>query len=169
MGRSDIVRFIPQASRKKKEMKNNMTIRKMLKNDYKNVYNLWLNTPGMGLNTTDDSEKGIGKYLLRNPNTCFVAEKDGEIIGVILSGHDGRRGLIYHMAVKVSERGQGTGNKLLEYAIEALKNEGISKVYIIVFKNNDAGNAYWEKRGFAIPVESIYRAKEIGKINRIDT
>jgi hypothetical protein len=39
----------------------------------------------------------------------------------------------------------------------------------MVFKNNDTGNAYWEKRGFTIPVESIYRAKEIGKINRIDT
>ena len=138
-----------------------MQVRKMLLSDYVNVYRLWLNTPGMGLNAKDDSEAGIKKYLLRNPSTCFVAEKDGEIIGAILSGHDGRRGLIYHLAVKVSEREQGAGNMLLEHALEALRNEGIQKVYIMVFKNNEAGNAFWEKRGFSIPDESIYRAKEI--------
>ena len=53
-----------------------MQIRKMLLSDYDSVYDLWLNTPGMGLNTTDDSKEGIEKYLRRNPNTCFVAEKD---------------------------------------------------------------------------------------------
>ena len=104
-----------------------------------------------------------------NPNTCFVAEKDKEIIGTILSGHDGRRGLIYHLAVKTSEREQGVGNALLENAIEALKNEGIAKVYIMVFKKNAEGNAFWEKRGFTIPDEIIYRAREITQIKHIVT
>jgi len=146
-----------------------MKVRKMLFSDYAKVYSLWLNTPGLGLNTTDDSEMGIEKYLRRNPDTCFVAEKDGEIIGVILSGHDGRRGLIYHLAVKVLEREQGIGNTLLECALEALRNEGIIKVYIMVFKNNETGHAFWEKRGFSIPDRTIYRAKAIVPIERIDT
>ena len=146
-----------------------MQIRKMLLSDYDQVYNLWLNTPGMGLNTIDDSKTGIEKYLLRNPNTCFVAEADSEIIGVILSGHDGRRGLIYHLAVRVSVREQGVGSALLECALEALREEGICKVYIMVFKNNEKGHAFWEKRGFTVPKESIYRAKEITLIEHIDT
>ena len=146
-----------------------MQIRKMLFSDYSEVYNLWRNTPGMGLNTTDDSMIRIERYLLRNPNTCFVAENNSEIIGVILSGHDGRRGLIYHLAVKTSEREQGVGNALLQHATEALKNEGISKVYLMVLKNNETGNAFWEKRGFTIPSESIYRAKEIAPIEHIET
>jgi len=144
-----------------------MQFRKMLLCDYHSVCKLWLNTPGIGLNDRDDSEAGIEKYLLRNPDTCFVAEKGNEIIGVILSGHDGRRGLIYHLAVKVSERERGVGNALIERAIEALKNEGITKVYIIVFKNNETGNAFWEKRGFTIPIETLYRAKEIIPLNYI--
>ena len=145
-----------------------MDIRKMLLSDYRDVYDIWVNTPGMGINEYDDSEAGIERYLLRNPETCFVAEKGIEIIGVILSGHDGRRGLIYHMAVKVPERGQGVGCALLDRALAALKNEGITKVYIVVFKNNAAGNAFWEKRGFAIPGESLYRAKEIISLKHID-
>ena len=80
-----------------------MHIRKMLPKDYDCVYNLWLKIPGMGLNTTDDSRAGILKYLKRNPNTCFVAETDNEIIGVIMSenafwekcGFAARNDLIY--------------------------------------------------------------------------
>ena len=144
-------------------------IRKMEIADYDGVYNLWTNMPGMGLNTADDSKDGIAKYLERNPGTCFVALKNNEIIGAILSGHDGRRGLIYHLAVKISEREQGVGNTLLDHATKALKNEGINKIYIMVFKNNKTGNAFWEKRGFTIPNESIYRAKEIASIEHIDT
>ena len=77
-----------------------MIIRTMAINDYGMVYDLWLNTPNMGLNNLDDSKEGIGKYLERNPRTCFVAEKDSKIFGVILSGHDGRRGYMHHTAVK---------------------------------------------------------------------
>jgi len=141
-----------------------MHVRQMIFSDYSSVYNLWATTSGIGLNDTDDSEAGIKKYLLRNPDTCFVAEDNGEIIGVILSGHDGRRGLIYHLAVKGSKRKQGVGNTLLEHAIDSLRNEGIAKVYITVFKNNETGNAFWDKRGFTIPDETLYRAKEILQI-----
>jgi len=146
-----------------------MRVRKMLTDDYNDVYDLWLNTPGMGLNDRDDSEAGIKKYLLRNPETCFVAEKDGEIIGVILSGHDGRRGLIYHLAVKPAERERGVGSALLSSAADALKNEGIAKVYAVVFKNNAAGNAFWEKHGFKIPEDTLYRAREIIPLIHTDT
>ncbi len=51
-----------------------MNIRKMTVADYESVYDLWLKTPGMGLNNLDDSRQGIEKYLQRNPETCFVKE-----------------------------------------------------------------------------------------------
>ena len=78
-------------------------IRIMTISDYEQVYALWLSIPGMGLNNLDDSKEGIEKYLKRNPSTCFVAEKNDSIIGVILSGHDGRRGYIHHTAVAEKE------------------------------------------------------------------
>jgi len=102
-----------------------MIIRKMKIDDYDCVYDLWLNTPGMGLNNLDDSRQGIEKYLKRNPETCFVAEKDNMIIGVILCGNDGRRGYIHHTAVSVSERRSGVGTALVDAAMNALKSEGL--------------------------------------------
>lgn len=70
-----------------------MQIRTMTIQDYEQVYALWLSTPGMGLNDKDDSPEGIARYLQRNPTTCFVAEENGVVIGALLSGHGGRRGV----------------------------------------------------------------------------
>lgn len=144
-------------------------IRAMKNEDYDRIYELWLKTPCMGLNDIDDSREGIQKYLLRNPNTCYVAEKDQQIIGIILSGHDGRRGYIHHMAVQQSQQRQGIGTALLNHAMEALEAEGITKVALVVFEANVKGNVFWEKNGFITREDLVYRNKAIKKVKRIDT
>jgi len=146
-----------------------MKIRIMTLDDYEKVYSLWLSTPNMGLNNLDDSKEGIGRYLKRNPNTCFVAEKEGNIIGVILAGHDGRRGFIHHTAVSVNEQKTGAGSALVEAAVSALKNEGICKAILVVFKKNEKGNKFWEKIGFTTREDLVYRDKALVEIIRIDT
>lgn len=146
-----------------------MNIRLMMINDYEKVYQLWLNTPGMGLNDIDDSREGIKKYLQRNPATCFVAEKDNTIIGVIISGHDGRRGYIYHMAVHQDYQRQGIGKQLLDHALEALDKEGINKVALVVFSHNQSGNDFWQKCGFEKREDLAYHNKAIHTLKRIDT
>lgn len=143
--------------------------RKMVITDYECLYKLWVATPGMGLNDVDDSKEGIEKYLRRNPNTCFVAEKDNEIVGAILTGHDGRRGVISHTVVSVDHQQQGIGTKLVDLALEALKEEGISKVLLVVFKNNQKGNSFWQKYGFTAREDLVYRNKTLRELNRIDT
>ena len=146
-----------------------MTIRKMTINDYEQVYSLWLSTPNMGLNNLDDSKDGIAKYLARNPNTCFVAERNGNIIGVILSGHDGRRGFIYHAAVAQSEQRQGIGATLVSEAMSALEREGINKTALLVMAKNESGNVFWEKQGFSPRSDLVYRNKVIKESVIIDT
>ena len=146
-----------------------MNIRVMTIDDYDGVYDLWINTPGMGLNTTDDSRVGIGKYLKRNPSTSFVAECDGRIIGVIMAGHDGRRGYIHHTAVLPDYRNQGIAKKLVDCAMSALDEEGINKVALVAFKTNDIGNSFWENIGFVERDDLVYRNKNIHILNRIDT
>jgi ribosomal protein S18 acetylase RimI-like enzyme len=141
-----------------------MDIRIMVTGDYERVYALWLRTPGMGLNMVDDSKEGIEKYLMRNPNTCFVAEKDGDIIGVILSGHDGRRGYIYHTAVDRENCRQGVGAALVNAVIAALNREGITRSALLIFTNNDKGGAFWEKQGFTVRNDIDYRDRVITEL-----
>lgn len=139
--------------------------------DYEAVYDLWINTPGMGLNSIDDSKAGIEKYLKRNPTTCFTAKENGRLLGVILSGHDGRRGYIHHTAVSEEARFRGIGRRLVEKAVEALQKEGVTKAAFVVFKNNNDGNWFWEKLGFTQRDDLIYRNKIITDegMARIDT
>ncbi len=146
-----------------------VNIRVMRIEDYNGVYNLWLNTPGMGLNTTDDSREGISRYLRRNPTSSFVAEADGQIVGVIMAGHDGRRGYIHHTAVLPKYRNQGIAGRLLDCAMCALEKEGINKAALVVFARNEIGNAFWENRGFQVRDDLIYRNKNIHALERIDT
>lgn len=146
-----------------------MTIRNMTIKDYSSVYALWLSCSGMGLNNLDDSREGIEKFLKRNPTTCFVAVEDEEIVGVIIAGHDGRRGYIYHTAVHKSHRRRGIAEKLLDKCLESLKAEGINKAALVVFERNWGGNFFWQKQGFDVRTDLVYRNKAIAEIERIDT
>ena len=146
-----------------------MRIRVMTPDDYDRVYALWMSCKNMGFNDVDDSREGIGRYLRRNPTTCFVAEIDGALAGVILAGHDGRRGFIHHMAVGEDYRRQGVGAALVERALSALRAEDISKVALLVFRYNEAGNAFWEKMGFALREDLNYRNRALVELIRIDT
>lgn len=146
-----------------------MTIRKMNISDYEKVYAVWISCKGMGLNNLDDSREGIERFLLRNPETCFVAEANETVVGVIMSGHDGRRGYIYHTAVLPEYRNRGIAANLVENAMSAMKNAGINKVALVVFDRNEGGNAFWEKMGFAVREDLVYRNKNITEMTRIDT
>ncbi len=91
------------------------------------------------------------------------------MIGVILSGHDGRRGFIHHMAVSKECRRQGIASNLLDHALAALEAEGINKAALLVFNYNEAGNAFWESRGFSARDDLTYRNKVLTEMVRIDT
>ena len=146
-----------------------MNIRKMVINDYDDVYALWMSCSGMGLNNLDDSREGIDRFLERNPDTCFVAECDNKIVGAIIVGNDGRRGYIYHIAVNLQYRKLGIARQLVEASMKELKQVGINKVALVVFDKNENGNLFWEKLGFTARDDLVYRNKAITEMIRIDT
>lgn len=123
-------------------------IRTMSINDYEAVYDLWINTPNMGLRSLDDSKDGIELFLKRNPETCFVALDNETLTGVILCGHDGRRGYIYHTVVRSDHRNQGIGTALIDAAVAALQKEGITRVCLNVMESNEGGKRFWTNRGW---------------------
>lgn len=146
-----------------------MQIRTMTIHDYEKVYALWMSCKNMGFNDIDDSKEGITRFLERNPNTSFVAIENDELLGIILGGHDGRRGYIYHMSVAENHRKKGIGSSLVEKCLESFKNEKISKVALLVFKYNETGNAFWEKQGFILREDVNYRNIGLCELVRIDT
>ena len=131
-------------------------IRVMQESDYEGVYALWTSISGFGIRTLDDSKEGIIKFIRRNPTTSMVAEEDGNIVGAMLCGHDGRRGCFYHVCVEQGHRKQGIGKAMAEEAMKALKEEGISKVSLIAFRSNEVGNRFWQSLGWTFREDLNY-------------
>ena len=123
-------------------------IKVMTINDYEELFELWQNTANMGLRSLDDSKEGISCFLKRNPNTNFVVYEDGQLVGAILCGHDGRRGYIYHTVVLPDYRRRGIASSLVESAIAALQKEGITRVCLNVMETNEQGKKFWISKGW---------------------
>ena len=146
-----------------------MNIRKMTIEDYETVYALWLSCKGMGLNSVDDTPQAIGRFLDRNPETCFVAVEAEVICGVILAGNDGRRGYLYHVAVHPEHRRKGIATALVDLVIEKMREIGISKIGLLVFEHNADGNTFWEEMGFCRRNDVAFRNRLIMEVVRMDT
>lgn len=123
-------------------------IKQMSIDDYPQLFALWKATPNMGLRSLDDSREGILLFLNRNPNTNFTAYEDDRLVGAILCGNDGRRGYIYHTVVSPEYRGRGIASALIGAAVQALKEESITRVCLNVMESNEQGKAFWMKRGW---------------------
>jgi ribosomal protein S18 acetylase RimI-like enzyme len=140
-----------------------MIIKEFILSDYGAVNALWRKTKGIcscEKCLRYDSEEEVAKFLAKNPKTCFVAEENEKLAGVILAGNDGRTALIYHLAVDEKFRKRGIGKALVEKAVEALKQEGMEAVTLFCLRNNEGGNAFWESVGFTEMTEAItYKLK----------
>lgn len=103
---------------------------------------LWSRSSGVGIGE-DDDEPQIRRDLARNPDTSFVALSSDRVVGTVLCGHDGRRGLLHHLAVASELRRQGVGQLLVRSALRALHAEGLRKCHLMVFDTNQEGLAFW--------------------------
>jgi N-acetylglutamate synthase len=118
-------------------------IRKMTVRDYNSVLSLWQGMPGIGLDDDCDSRSGVARYLKRNPGLSFVACCGAEIVGAVLSGHDGRRGYLHHLAVAPAHRRLGIGKALVARCLKALAASRIPKCNIFLLQSNFKGRAFW--------------------------
>ena len=114
---------------------------------YDDVYALWQQCEGMGLSDAD-SRQGILSYLERNPGMSFIASSRGKVVGVVLSGHDGRRGYIHHLAVHPAYRRKGLASRLVDRCLTVLADSGIQKCHLFIFNNNANGIKFWKNTGW---------------------
>ena len=116
--------------------------------DYKQVFELWQAIEkGVHVGRSDTLAE-IGKKLERDSDLFLVAESAGKIIGSVIGGFDGRRGLIYHLAVASTFRGQGVGSRLMDEVESRLRAKGCLKCYLLVTVDNSEVDDYYLHRGW---------------------
>jgi len=128
--------------------------------DYSQVLALWQETEGMGLSQADTRE-AIGRYLKRNRGLSLVGLTGaGQLAGAVLCGHDGRRGLLHHLAVRTGCRGRGLGQALVEQCLAGLARAGIDKCHLLVLADNQSGRDFWLRTGWHERPELVLMSKE---------
>ena len=124
-----------------------ITFRPLRISDYEQARRLWEGTPGIGLSGADE-RRMILRFLKRNPGACYVACEGRELVGTSLCGHDGRRGYLYHLAVKEEYQHRGIGTELVERCLMKLRRLGIEKVHLFVYVTNDGAMDFYRKAGW---------------------
>jgi ribosomal protein S18 acetylase RimI-like enzyme len=116
--------------------------------DYEPVFALWKDIE-RGVHTgRSDTPAEIEKKLGRDPDLFLVAEANGCIIGSVIGGYDGRRGLVYHLAVSSEFRGLGVGSRLMNELESRLRAKGCLKCYLLVTADNPEAEIYYQHRGW---------------------
>ena len=112
--------------------------------DYQEIYHLWA-TAGEGIHLcrSDDPEE-IEKKIQRDPDLFLVAEYKGKVVGNVMGRFDGRRGLVYHLAVAEPYREQGIGGLLMSELERRLRSKGCLRCYLLVAQDNQAATRFYE-------------------------
>lgn len=124
-----------------------MEISRISAQDYSVIYEILAQVAHSGIRVEDDIA-GFERFLRRNPDSNFIARVDDRIVGILLAGHDGRRGHIYHTAILDPNRSRTIGKALLEALYAAFADDSIRKVGVLVDVGNDAGHDFFTAHGF---------------------
>lgn len=102
---------------------------------------------GIHLRKSDEPEE-IAKKLQRDPDLFLLAEVDGRLVGAVLGGFDGRRGMMYHMAVHKAFRRRGIAKALMDELEHRLRMKGCIRYYLLVTQDNQQAMQFYEHYGW---------------------
>jgi N-acetylglutamate synthase len=128
-------------------MSDNLKTREFAIGDYDAALELWQRVEGLEIAEGDD-RKSVDKFLARNPGLSRVATDGSAIVGVVLCGHDGRRGYIYHLAVDPVYQSRGLGKRLMDECLGGLRRAGLERALILVAHDNARGRKFWDRHGW---------------------
>jgi ribosomal protein S18 acetylase RimI-like enzyme len=77
-----------------------------------------------------------------------VAERDGEIAGLIVTGVDDEGFVIANVAVDPSHQGGGVGRALLQHAEQAARRAGFDSVYLYTHERMSENIALYTRIGY---------------------
>jgi ribosomal protein S18 acetylase RimI-like enzyme len=128
--------------------------------DYDAVLRLWREA-GLIIRPGDDLND-VRLKLRRDPDLFLVARDGGELVGCVMGAWDGRRGWIYHLAVRSSHRRRGIAKSLVDELERRLAEKGAKKVNAQIYRSNTTSLRFFNACGYEVHSDLLM----IGKLLR---
>jgi ribosomal protein S18 acetylase RimI-like enzyme len=136
-----------------------MKIREFSIDDYSVVFELWKDA-GLIIRPGDEVDS-VRLKLERDPDLFLVAEERAEIVGTVMGAWDGRRGWIYHLAVKPGHQRRGIASTLVKEVEERLAAKGAAKVNAQVYATNQQSLDFFRAAGYQAQPELVMIGKQL--------
>ncbi|GMO31960.1 hypothetical protein TM233_45660 [Bradyrhizobium sp. TM233] len=78
-------------------------------------------------------------------------------MATVMVGHDGHRGWVYYVAVDPDGRKRGHGRLIMAAAEDWLRAAGISKLQLLVRRENAQANAFYGALGFELSTSVMFQ------------
>jgi ribosomal protein S18 acetylase RimI-like enzyme len=91
---------------------------------------------------TDDYAEVVRRFRVT------VAEREGELVGLIVLGVDPEGFLVDNVAVDPSYQGRGVGRSLLEHAEDAARRAGFDSIYLYTHERMTENLALYSRIGY---------------------
>ena len=138
-------------------MSGEITVRTLTLEDYDRWMSVWQRA---GLHSIRpkgrDSRDAFARQLAGGTHTMIGLELSGELIGVVLATHDGRKGWINRLAVLPEYRLQGYAARLVAEAERVLRAQGMTVIAALIEPGNDVSLVLFTKLGYVEPPDGMH-------------
>lgn len=137
-----------------------ITVRRCQTSDVAAVLELW-GQARSGHASTSDRAADVESLLADSPAALLVAERDGEIVGVLIAAWDGWRGNMYRLAVRDEHRREGIGLALTRAGEDYLRSRGARRVTALVAFDDEVAAGFWDAAGYPMDREIGRRVRNL--------
>jgi ribosomal protein S18 acetylase RimI-like enzyme len=127
-----------------------LQIRPFTLDDYEAVIALWQRAGESIHLRRSDQRAEMAKKLAYDPDLALVAVdnsgNDEKFVGAVMGGYDGRRGLVYHLAVDPAYRHRGIGRALMAELERRLRARGCLKCYLLLVRGNAEAEEFYRRQ-----------------------
>jgi ribosomal protein S18 acetylase RimI-like enzyme len=147
---------------------NHVQIRPLKIDDYDAMIDLWqrsglTSVRPRGRDCREGFTQLLGNSASANRDCTLQAvlglEKNGQLIGVVIATHDGRKGWINRLAVDPKHRRQRHASQLIVAAEQFLRAQGIAVIAALVERHNKASLALFQGAGYQLADHICYLSK----------
>ncbi len=136
-----------------------VSIRELTLDDYDAVTRLWTEAGLPYRPLGRDRPENMRIEMERGTAVFLVAEAGGDLVGVVLGTHDGRRGWINRLAVVPAYQRQGIAGRLVREVEERVEALGIEIVAALIESENEASMGFFRAIDYVHNPEIEYVSK----------